>query len=138
MRLRMIGAAVIAAGLGWLSCTHALADISRSGKLPVAPTDTFTATTAPASRTEIAGFEMMSPLPGDANLFAQRQRLATATPIANERSNRTQATVAAASFSSPPERPPSVWLMLAVTLLLIGYQLRRKHRLLRPHRFHRV
>ena len=40
----------------------------------------------------------------------------------------------------PPvtEQPPSFWLMGAVTVFLIGYQLRRKHRLLRPHRFHEL
>jgi hypothetical protein len=36
------------------------------------------------------------------------------------------------------EQPPSFWLMGAVTVFLIGYQLRRKHRLLRPHRFHEL
>jgi uncharacterized protein YjbI with pentapeptide repeats len=30
---------------------------------------------------------------------------------------------------------PSGWLMALVTVLLIGHQLRRKHRFLRPHRF---
>ena len=138
MRLRMIGAAVIAAALGWLSCTHALADSSRPGKSAIATTDTLSAATRPTSRTELASFDIMSPLPGDSTLFAQRKHLATALPIASERSNQTRAAIAATSFSSPPEQPPSVWLMLGVTLLLIGYQLRRKHRLLRPHRFHRV
>lgn len=37
----------------------------------------------------------------------------------------------------PAERKslPSGWLMTLVALGLVGYQLRRKHRLLRPHRF---
>jgi hypothetical protein len=30
---------------------------------------------------------------------------------------------------------PSGWLMALVTVLLIGHQLRRKHRFLRPQRF---
>jgi hypothetical protein len=30
---------------------------------------------------------------------------------------------------------PRGWLMLLVAVLLIGHQLRRKHRFLRPHRF---
>jgi hypothetical protein len=33
------------------------------------------------------------------------------------------------------ESVPSGWLMALVTVLLIGHQLRRKHRFLRPHRF---
>lgn len=36
------------------------------------------------------------------------------------------------------EPTPSFWLMGALTVFLIGYQLRRKHRLLRPHRFHEL
>jgi hypothetical protein len=44
-----------------------------------------------------------------------------------------------ATFSlGAPEQPPSLWLMGAVALFLIAYQLRRKHRLLRPHRFHEL
>jgi hypothetical protein len=47
----------------------------------------------------------------------------------------------ASSRASSPARAmsnssvPSGWLMALVTVLLIGHQLRRKHRFLRPHRF---
>lgn len=34
-----------------------------------------------------------------------------------------------------PDSVPSGWLMALVTVLLIGHQLRRKHRFLRPQRF---
>ena len=44
----------------------------------------------------------------------------------------------AALVSQVAEPAPSFWLMGAVTVFLIGYQLRRKHRLLRPHRFHEL
>ena len=33
---------------------------------------------------------------------------------------------------------PSGWLMALVAVLLIGHQLRRKHRFLRPHRFNNL
>jgi hypothetical protein len=46
-------------------------------------------------------------------------------------------TAATARFSDADE-PPSAWLMGGVILFLIGYQLRRKHRLLRPYRFHEL
>lgn len=39
------------------------------------------------------------------------------------------------SIASTQEPLPSAWLMGFVTIGLIGYQLRRKHRLLRPQRF---
>jgi hypothetical protein len=43
------------------------------------------------------------------------------------------------SFSpQATEQPPSLWLMGSMILFLIAYQLRRKHRLLRPHRFHEL
>lgn len=62
-------------------------------------------------------------------------RLAMASPLLTSRQQQVAA-AAGATFSSPStQQPPSVWLMGGVILLLIGYQLRRKHRLLRPHRF---
>jgi hypothetical protein len=35
---------------------------------------------------------------------------------------------------SSPEPSPNRWMMIAIALLLVGYQLRRKHRYLKPHR----
>jgi hypothetical protein len=46
-------------------------------------------------------------------------------------SSRAVSTASAMNESSVP----SGWLMALVTVLLIGHQLRRKHRFLRPHRF---
>lgn len=39
------------------------------------------------------------------------------------------------SAAAMDETMPRGWLMLLVAVLLIGHQLRRKHRFLRPHRF---
>jgi hypothetical protein len=36
------------------------------------------------------------------------------------------------------EQPPSLWLMGSIIVFLIAYQLGRKHKLLRPHRFHEL
>jgi hypothetical protein len=36
------------------------------------------------------------------------------------------------------ESVPSGWLMALVAVLLIGHQLRRKHRFLRPQRFNNL
>lgn len=141
MRLRIVGPAIVAAGLGWLSCAHALTDLPRAAGAPVASTDAFVSPGSGFTGTDIANFQadLMSPLPRDAG--AQRIHLATVAPIVTERTSagQAQAAVAAASFAASPEdRPPSTWLMIGVAVLLIGYQLRRKHRLLRPHRFHRI
>jgi 4-hydroxybenzoate polyprenyltransferase len=141
MRLRIVGPAFVAAGLGWLSCANALTDLPRSSGAPVASTDAFVMPASGFTSTDIANFQadLMSPPPRDQG--AQRIHLATAAPIVTERTatSQAQAALAAAAFaSSTTDRPPSAWLMIGVTLLLIGYQLRRKHRLLRPHRFHRI
>jgi hypothetical protein len=64
-----------------------------------------------------------------------RLHLAMASPVLTSRHQQVAA-AAGATFSSPSApQQPSVWLMGGIILLLIGYQLRRKHRLLRPHRF---
>ena len=39
------------------------------------------------------------------------------------------------SASGMDDSMPRGWLMALVTVLLIGHQLRRKHRFIRPHRF---
>jgi hypothetical protein len=48
------------------------------------------------------------------------------------RSSSTRSSSASARMN---DSVPSGWLMALVTVLLIGHQLRRKHRFLRPHRF---
>lgn len=68
----------------------------------------------------------------------ERVRMALATPAFTPRFGANEGNAVQrrnASFDAPRDQPPSMWLMGAVILLLIGYQLRRKHRLLRPHRF---
>lgn len=60
----------------------------------------------------------------------------------NSRSSLTGGAIAGTSLSgsapharSMDESIPRGWLMALVAVLLIGHQLRRKHRFLRPHRF---
>jgi hypothetical protein len=48
---------------------------------------------------------------------------------------RTSSRASATSTGLGDSSVPSGWLMALVTVLLIGHQLRRKHRFLRPHRF---
>lgn len=69
----------------------------------------------------------------------ERMQMALATPALTQRLGSGQSNAANdAGFDATADQAPSAWLMVAVTLLLIGYQLRRKHRLLRPHRFHEL
>jgi len=77
-----------------------------------------------------------------------RTRLALATPAIVQRNSPAALTsppvvdsytadssMADSYSAQPQEQQPSLWLMGGVILVLLGYQLRRKHRFLRPHRF---
>ena len=71
----------------------------------------------------------------------ERIHMAFASPTLTQRLTPAQRGMAPANNSfevQATEQPPNMWLMGGVILLLIGYQLRRKHRLLRPHRFHEL
>lgn len=71
----------------------------------------------------------------------ERIHMAFASPTLTQRLAPAQRSTAPANNSfeaEATEQPPNMWLMGGVILLLIGYQLRRKHRLLRPHRFHEL
>jgi hypothetical protein len=63
---------------------------------------------------------------------------ATHTGRASESASRPRPLSAAAAGNAgtiEQDALPNGWLMALVTIALIGYQLRRKHRLLRPQRF---
>lgn len=78
---------------------------------------------------------------GETNAVSKTERihLAFATPPLSPTLVASRDNLSPGSFSvGTPEQPPSFWLMGAVALFLIAYQLRRKHRLLRPHRFHEL
>jgi hypothetical protein len=141
MRLRSFGVAAIAAGC-LLSSVVTLAAVPNAPSASGRSTDHLVPQTSKFASTDLARFETnMGPLANNGSRDSGRLQLAAAMPLVGNGtvSGHTQAAVAAASFtSSPPDQAPSAWLMGGVTLLLIGYQLRRKHRLLRPHRFHQV
>jgi hypothetical protein len=59
-------------------------------------------------------------------------QLQTAAAAASTVAKRDTAVPAA---DLPGTQRGSGWLMAIIALILIGYQLRRKHRFLRPHRF---
>lgn len=87
--------------------------------------------------------------------FSTNGRLAERTRIAPVRESASR-TISASALTPPPsttalaaqtttvafdragDQGPSAWLMGGVIVLLICYQLRRTHRLLRPHRFHEL
>ena len=64
---------------------------------------------------------------------AAQVRLDGATLSGDARASASRVSSQGAGMNDPM---PSGWLMALVTVLLIGHQLRRKHRFLRPQRFH--
>lgn len=141
MRLRMIGMAVVAAGLIWLTCANALAATPRPSGPSAASTESLLPSVNSLRSAELAPFSVdaVESLK-DADAGSHPIHLALATPLTRERTfTRLEPTGATAAFGVPAsEQPRRTWLMVSVIVLLIGYQLRRKHRLLRPHRFHRI
>jgi len=67
---------------------------------------------------------------GAAQVRLDGAALSGATLTGDGRASRTSSTSGGMNQSVP-----SGWLMALVTVLLIGHQLRRKHRFLRPQRF---
>lgn len=53
-------------------------------------------------------------------------------------SGEARASTRTSSTTAMNDSMPSGWLMALVTVLLIGHQLRRKHRFLRPQRFNNL
>jgi hypothetical protein len=89
-----------------------------------------------AGKTLARGSRMSSPMPGATPpLMPAPQRLAlrTVSPRVASSSNSTLHTIRGAR---PPSRSMTDHLLAGVVgLMLIAYQLRRKHRVLRPHPF---
>lgn len=141
MRLSKLGLAAAAASIVWMLCGQAVAAQQNAAELARGASDD---PVALAWTSESGSAFPQSPLPNrfstDSGILqanGARTRLAMATPALIQQ--RSPGALSAASVASHiaarPEQPPSRWLMGGVILLLLGYQLRRKHRFLRPHRF---
>lgn len=102
----------------------------------VASESTMMGNTLADARAERFAASLVPEFPSQRAVPAERIHLAyVPTPMNHPMRASSQAT---ALVPQVAEQPPSFWLMGAVALFLIAYQLRRKHRLLRPHRFHEL
>jgi hypothetical protein len=116
MRLIRLALAVMAVSISWAANANPAVNNSVSGS--VGGTVSTTAAT-----------QMVA---GAAQVRLDGTRLTGGTLSGDGRaSSRTSST--AVGMNDPAV--PSGWLMTLVTVLLIGHQLRRKHRFLRPQRF---
>jgi len=111
MRLIRLAMAVMAVSISWAAMANPAVNNSVSGSVG--------GTVGTTAATQMVGGAAQVRLDG-ASLHGDVRT-----------SSRTASTASRMNESSVP----SGWLMALVTVLLIGHQLRRKHRFLRPHRF---
>ena len=116
MRLIRLALAVMAVSISWAASANPAVNNSVSGSV--------SGTVSTTAATQMVG--------GAAQVRLDGASLHGATLSGDARaSSRGSSTAVGMNDSSVP----SGWLMALVTVLLIGHQLRRKHRFLRPHRF---
>lgn len=111
MRLIRLALAVMAVSISWAAMANPAVNNSVSGSV--------SGTVSTTAATQMVGGAAQVRLDG------------TGLHGEGRTSSRTSSTASGMNNSSVP----SGWLMALVTVLLIGHQLRRKHRFLRPQRF---
>ena len=114
MRLIRLALAVMAVSFSWAAMANPAVNNSVSGSV--------SGTVSTTAATQMVGGAAQARLDG-AGLSGNLNRDGRA-------SSRSSSTTRGMN-----ESVPSGWLMALVTVLLIGHQLRRKHRFLRPQRF---
>jgi len=112
MRLIRLALAVVAVSFSWAASANPAVNSSVSG------------TVSTTAATQMVGSAAQVRLDG-ANL--------SGTPLNAD--GRASSRTSSAARGMNESTVPSYWLMALVTVLLIGHQLRRKHRFLRPQRF---
>lgn len=100
----------------------------------VAVSISWVATANPAINSTVSGTVSTSATTQMVGAPAHQVRLDGASLRGDSRSSLRSSSSAAGMNDSVP----SGWLMALVTVLLIGHQLRRKHRFLRPQRFNNL
>jgi hypothetical protein len=116
MRLIRLALAVIAVSLSWAALANPAVNSNVSGAIA----GTVGATVGTAAATQMVAGQTQARIDG-----ALHPNMTTG--LGASRSSSSTAAI--------DESMPRGWLMALVTVLLIGHQLRRKHRFIRPHRF---
>lgn len=111
MRLIRLALAVMAVSFSWAAMANPAVNNSVSGSV--------SGTVSTTAATQMVGGAAQVRLDG-AGLNGDARRASSRSSTTTRGMN---------------ESVPSGWLMALVTVLLIGHQLRRKHRFLRPQRF---
>lgn len=117
MRLIRLALALVAVSSSWVAMANPAVNSNVSGSIAGTVGASVVSTTAATQM--VAGQATQVRLDGGLGAMGGDARV-------NSRSS---------SAGGMDESMPRGWLMALVTVLLIGHQLRRKHRFLRPHRF---
>jgi hypothetical protein len=121
MRLNRLALALMAVSVSWAASANPAVNNSVSGSV--------SGTVSTSAATQVVGGAAQARLDG-AHLSG-----ATLNGAALNRDGRASSRASSPARAMSDSSVPSGWLMALVTVLLIGHQLRRKHRFLRPHRF---
>jgi hypothetical protein len=116
MRLIRLALAVMAVSISWAAMANPAVNNSVSGSV--------SGTVSTTAATQMVG--------GAAHVRLDGTRL-TGPTLSGD--GRASSRPSSANSGMNNSSVPSGWLMALVTVLLIGHQLRRKHRFLRPQRF---
>lgn len=116
MRLIRLALAVMAVSVSWAAMANPVVTNSVSGSV--------SGTVSTTAATQMVG--------GAAQVRLDGTRL-TGTSLSGD--GRASSRAASTAGGMNDSSVPSGWLMALVMVLLIGHQLRRKHRFLRPQRF---
>lgn len=139
MRLSTFGLVMVTVSYGWLygnglAAQERLSDIKESTPDAAYVLARVADTSIPRLESEFTDY-IAGPM--EQSLQGTRFHQALATPLLPKRTVGTPLG-ATAIVSDSGRQPPSSWMMAAVIVLLIAYQLRRKHRFLRPLRFNEL
>lgn len=139
MRLSTFGLVMVTASCGWLygnelAAQERLSEIKESTPDAAYVLARVADTSIPRLESEFADYIAR---PMEQSLQGTRFHQALATPLLPKRAAGTPLG-SAVTPSDTARQPPSSWMMAAVIVLLIAYQLRRKHRFLRPLRFNEL
>lgn len=127
MRLIRLALALVAVSFSWAALANPAVNSNVSGSIAGTVGAAVVSTTAASHMVAGQGQVRLEGGLG-ANLSGNDAR-------SRSRSSLTGSSLGGSTGGGMDESIPRGWLMALVTVLLIGHQLRRKHRFLRPHRF---
>ena len=131
MRLNRLALALVAVSISWVASANPAVNSNVSGSIAGTVGATVVRTTA-ASQVVSGQSRMTQGRIAQGRLTQGRIDGGLGSNLSG---NDARSSSRSSSAGGMEDSMPRGWLMALVTVLLIGHQLRRKHRFLRPHRF---